>query len=156
MSKLEKLEQAAEDTRRQIEALEAMIENPPEPPVVRKRPRNWRRNTKTNTFHFVGQQGEFECEQCGVIFTRSLPAPWEGRVCGSNCAEILLSGARERLHATVTLAKAVDILADPARAEHHKGAWAAMLKWRREHGDLPKKFEWHGHDHVAEPRKTFP
>lgn len=47
--------------------------------------------------HFASLKHELECEECGVTFHAHLPALFDGRLCGTNCAEIVIEKVRDLL-----------------------------------------------------------
>lgn len=56
---------------------------------------HYRRKVKNRHFHSL--KTELICEGCGVTFYEHLPARYDGRLCGENCATIELDNARELL-----------------------------------------------------------
>lgn len=101
---------SAKELRAEIEAMRAMIDTGSIPEDEEPKPRKKsKRYTKTVPVRYIGGQrfqgSKNECEECSVFF---YPRPQErkpinskhayaGRLCGENCASIVLEIAREML-----------------------------------------------------------
>ena len=59
--------------------------------------------------HYHGVKHELICEECELTFYRHLPAKYDGRICGSNCASIVIEKARDIL-GTLLSAPAIEAL----------------------------------------------
>ena len=78
-----------------------------------------RYSRKVKRKHYHSLAHELICEECGVVFYKHLPAGYEGRLCGENCASTVLEIARDALacfldpEAVATLSTAL-LARDPA------------------------------------------